>query len=80
MSYDPRDYIVDSRRLGAGFCLAGAVVVGLLVISCPSTSEGTGLPHEVSVGRIARPMLPSESQSALPSIDTAMSTPGCLAS
>lgn len=80
MSYDPHDYIVDSRRLGAGVGLAGAVVLGLLVISCPATSEGTGLPQEASLRQIVRPMLPGECQSTLASIDPYVQTSGCLAS
>lgn len=46
MRYDPNDYVIDSRRLGAGFGLAGAVMLALFAISCPAAPQGPNLPVE----------------------------------
>ncbi|WP_157633401.1 hypothetical protein [Rhizobium leguminosarum] len=78
-SYDPHDYVVDSRRLGAGFGLAGVVMLGLFAISCPATSEGSGLREDAHV-RCQQATSRTDCSKELASVGTHLSGQGILAS
>ncbi|MBY5828557.1 hypothetical protein ACC676_00380 [Rhizobium ruizarguesonis] len=79
MSYDPHDYVVDSRRLGAGFGLAGAVMVGLFAIGCPAASEGSGLREDAHI-HSQQAISRAECSTVLASAGTHLSVQGILAS
>jgi hypothetical protein len=46
MPYDPDDYAVDGRSVGAGFGLAAVALLGLIFIDCPATSAASPLKEE----------------------------------
>lgn len=46
MSYNPHDYVIDGRRIGAGYALAAVALICLFAVSCPSTSAKTDVVAE----------------------------------
>lgn len=46
MSYNPHNYVIDGRRMGAGYALAAVALMYSFAVSCPSTSAKTDVVAE----------------------------------